>query len=177
MSAKFSPKVREFVASCLIDSITLQQIQPWITLTNYLEGDVVYYKNNKYICKGTGQSGAIPPVHVNGTASDGAVNWIWVEALNVNEAFKRNVFVFIGKPSVWTDENAPDEVGISDRADHTTIKNIMTLKRVTTNNFSLAIKRVNWINGAIYSGYDDTLDPLAPIGDQSYPHPFYILAQ
>lgn len=174
MGAKYTPKIRPFVASSLIDNVVLQQIDSWEQLTPYIEGTVVYYENNKYVSKASGTSGSIPPTHVNGTATDGGIDWIWVESININEMFKRNVFVFIGKPSEWEDENTPDDPGITDKDDFETIQNIMTLKRVSSGNFRLAIRRHNWLSGTVYSSYDDYKDPLAIDGPYAYEHPFFI---
>lgn len=175
MAAKFTSKIRSFVASSLIDNITLQQINEWASLTSYVEGDVVFYGNNKYISKDTGQSGSTPPTHVNGSSSDGGINWLWVEYISTTQMFKRNLFVAIGKKTEWADENNPDIPNVSDMNDFEVIKNCMTLKRVSNSNFRLAIKRYNWESGAYYSQYDDQKDPLAIDGPTSYDNPFYVL--
>lgn len=175
MAAKFTTKIRNYVASSLIDNISQQQINEWTTLTSYAEGTLVFYGNNKYISKETGQSGAIPPTHVNGSSSDGGISWIWVEYINTNQMFKRNLFIGIGKNTVWDDENTPDDVMVSDLNDYQVIQNLITLKRVTGSNFRLAIKRYNWTSGTIYSQYDHLKDPLAVSGNTAYAHPFYII--
>lgn len=131
MAAKFTPKIRNFVASGLIDSISLIQLDEWIALTGYVEGEVVYYENNKYIAKETGTSGSIPPTHVNGTASDGGISWIWVEYLSTNQMFKRNIFVAIGKKTQWDNELIPDDAEVHDINDFDVLQNIISLKKVT----------------------------------------------
>lgn len=175
MSAKFTPKIRSFVASSLIDNITLQQIDEWQELTNYVEGNIVFYDNNRYISKTTGQSGSIPLTHVNGSASDGGIDWLWVDNISTTQMFKRNLFVAIGKKTAWLDENNPDDASVSDINDFDVIKNTMTLKRVSNSNFRLAIKRYNWESGIVYSRYDDLKDPLAIDGPNSYDSPFYVI--
>lgn len=173
MAAKFTPKIRTFVASSLIDNVVLQQIPEWTTGVNYNEGTLVYYLNNKYVAKANGTAGVNPPVHLSGTLSDGGMDWIFVESITANQMFKRNMFVFIGKPTVWDNELIPDDAGIWDIDDFETIKNIITLKRVSSNNFRLAIKRYNWTSGTVYSQYSDSKDPLAISGDDSYSTPYY----
>lgn len=175
MSAKFTPKIRSFVASSLIDNVTLQQIEEWVELTSYVEGDLVYYGNNKYIAKETGTSGSIPPTHVNGSDSDGGINWLWIEYINTNQMFKRNLFVSIGKNIPWTDENIPDDAQVYDKSDYEVIQNIITLKRVTGSNFRLAIKRYDWTSGTVYNSYSDKKDPLAIDGPDSYSSPYYVM--
>jgi hypothetical protein len=174
MSAKFTPKIRDFVASSLIDSITLQQISVWTPLSPYSEGTIVYYENNKYVSKGAGTSGTNPPQHVSGTVSDGVIEWIWIESLGSNETFQKNLYIFIGKDVVWTDENSPPAAGITDLDDYDTMSNIIVLKRVNSNNFKLAIRRYNWTTGTVYSAYKDYKDPFAVSGPTSYSTPFYI---
>lgn len=177
MSAKFTPKIRNFGASSLIDSVNQKQINEWLELTGYVEGDVVFYGNNKYIAKETGTSGSIPPTHVMGTDSDGGIDWIWVEYQNVNQMFKRNLFIAIGKKTEWDDENAPDDAEVHDLNDFEVIKNMIALKKVSGSDFRLAIKRYDWISGTVYSRYDDLKDPLAIDGEDSYDHPFYVFTE
>lgn len=175
MAAKFTSKIRSFVASSLIDNISLQQINEWEPLTAYVEGNMVFYGNNKYISKGTGQSGSIPPTHVNGSSSDGSLDWLWVEYISTTQMFKRNLFVAIGKKTEWADENTPDLPSVSEISDFDVLKNVIALRRVSNGNFRLAIKRYNWESGAVYSGYDDKKDPLAIDGVESYSHPYYVI--
>lgn len=177
MAAKFTPKIRNFVASSLIDNVSVNQIDEWLPLTAYVEGDSVYYGNNKYIAKETGTSGSIAPTHVNGTDSDGGISWIWVEYLSTNQMFKRNLFVAIGKKTAWDNELIPDDAEVHDINDYDVLQNIIALKRVTGNNFRLAIKRYNWESGTVYSQYDDQKDPLAIDGPDSYEHPFFVFTE
>jgi hypothetical protein len=177
MSAKFTPKIRPFAAASLIDSLKLYELPEWQPLTEYLEGDIVIYESNKYTSKSTGTSGVNPPVHLSGSASDGSIEWIWVDSININQFFKRNLYVFIGKNDEWDDENAPDEVSVTDLSDMTTLDNIISMKRVTQNDCRLAVKRYNWLSGQVYSPYSDVLDPLSPLGPTSYPHPYYVFTE
>lgn len=177
MAAKFTPKIRNFVASSLIDNISMDQINEWLPLTSYVEGNSVFYGNNRYIAKETGASGSIPPTHVNGTDSDGGIDWIWVEYLSTNQMFKRNIFVAIGKKTQWDNELIPDDAEVHDINDFAVIQDIIALKRVNGNNFRLAIKRYDWETGTVYSQYDDQKDPLAIDGPDSYEHPFFVFTE
>lgn len=114
------------------------------------------------------------PAHASGTISDGTIPWIWIERLSINEMFKKNLFVAIGKNSEWTNENVPDDAEIHDINDYDVLKNVIALKRVTETNFRLAIRRYNWTSEEIYSEYDDKKDPLAIDGPNAYQHPFYV---
>jgi hypothetical protein len=174
MAARFTPKIRNFVASSLIDNITLQQLPEWTELTPYIEGNQAFYGDNVYICKDSGTSGSIPPTHVNGSASDGGIEWIWVEAISTTQMFKRNLFVALGKKTEWANELIPDDAEVHDLNDFAVIQNAMTLKRVSSGDFRIAVKRYNWTSGVIYSQYDDSKDPLAIDGPDSYDSPFYV---
>lgn len=50
----------------------------WVTSTSYSTGDYVSYEGNIYVSGTTATSGATPPTHTSGSASDGAVTWTWV---------------------------------------------------------------------------------------------------
>lgn len=174
MAAKYSTNIKSFIASSLIDNVSLAQLNEWGTGVVTAEGDKVFYLQNKYIAKNAGTTGANPPVHVSGTVSDGGVSWIWIESLNENELFKRNVFVFIGKDTEWDDENLPDTPILEDGNESTIINDIITLKRISSSNFKLGAARHDWTSGEIYSQYDNTKNPLATIGNTAYTQPFYV---
>jgi len=175
MSAKFTAQIRTFLASNIIDSLSNFNIRLWQPGLNIYEGDLCYYGNNKYIAKNTGVSGSTAPIHIQDTQSDNGINWIWVEEYNPNKMFKRNMFVFIGKNTVWNLTDTPSIVDISDKENFKTLQNITTLKKIDQNNFRLCIRRYNWTTNTVYSAYDDKKDPLAIIGDTAYEYPFYIL--
>lgn len=177
MSAKFTSKIRPFAAASLIDSIKLQDLPEWTPVIPYTEGSIVFYESNIYTCKDTGTSGVNPPVHLSGAASDGSLEWIWVDSINTNQFYKRNMYVFFGKNDEWANENLPDEVGVTDLDDTITLDNIIVMKRVTQDSCRLAIKRYDWISGQVYSPYSDSLDPLSPQGPTSYPHPYFVFTE
>ncbi len=177
MSAKFTPKIRPFAAASLIDSLKLQDLPEWTPIYSYTEGDIVFYDSNQYTCKSTGTSGVNPPVHLSGTATDGSLEWIWVGEININQFYKRNMYIFIGKNDEWANENLPDEVSVSDLDDTVTLDNLIVMKRLTQDSCRLAVKRYDWISGLIYSPYSDTLDPLSPLGPTSYPHPYFVFTE
>jgi len=87
------------------------------------------------------------------------------------------MFIFIGKNDEWANENAPDEVEVTDLADTETLDNIIVMKRITQDSCRLAVKRYDWLSGQVYSPYSDKLDPLSPLGPLSYPHPYFVYTE
>lgn len=177
MPAKFTPEIRPFAAASLIDSIKLQELPEWTSLTNYTGGTLVFYESNKYACKSTGTSGVNPPTHLSGVVSDGSVEWIWIDSININQFYKRNLYVFIGKNDEWSNENIPDDVDVTNIGSKETLDNIIVMKRITQDNCRLAVKRYNWVSGQAFSAYSDALDPLSPIGPTSYQFPYYVFTE
>lgn len=89
-------------------------------------------------------------------------------------AFNKNMFVAIGKNTAWPDENNPPAAGVLDLDDYTTLENIIALKKITSDNFRLAVKRIDWQSGAIYSAYHHSKDPMATSGPTEYDNPFFV---
>lgn len=174
MSAKYTSRIRSFIGSCLIDGLTRQLIPTWTTNTNYTEGAIVQNESNKYVCKNTAISGAIPPTHVSGTASDGSINWIWIGSMSSNRVYERNTYLFIGKRTDWPSEPTPETATGNDYELSTAMKNITVLKKITSNDVRLAARRNNWTSGMVYTAYNPQLDPLATRGSSMYTTPFFV---
>jgi len=73
-----------FVASDVGTYIQLQtdvanDYSPWIAnASSYSAGNVVQHLGNVYEAQGSGTSGNLPPVHTEGTKSDGSINWTFL---------------------------------------------------------------------------------------------------
>lgn len=52
----------------------------WTTATVYASGQYTFYNGNIYYNTGSGTSGATPPTHTTGNASDGSINWVFSSA-------------------------------------------------------------------------------------------------
>ena len=50
----------------------------WKASTSYSSGDYVYYDGNLYQSGTTASSGSRPPIHTDGSESDGAVSWTYI---------------------------------------------------------------------------------------------------
>lgn len=174
MSSYFTKKTRTLSATAFIEYTAPKIINKWIQGTSYNEGAVVYYNQNKYIAKSSGISGTIPPTHVNGTVSDGVISWIWFESFQ-ESTLNKNMYLFIGKSNEWSDENSPDNIRALDIDEQNIINDIVTLKKVSTDNFRLGINRVNWTTNTVYSSFDSRKDPLAVTGQLAYTNPFFVI--
>lgn len=70
-----SNDVGTFYAISVIPAADFDQ---WTTNKAYTAGQVVQYEGNVYEAAGSGTSGSRPPIHTEGTVSDGTVSWIYL---------------------------------------------------------------------------------------------------
>ena len=83
-----------------------------------------------------------------------------------------NMYVFIGTPCAWPDDNTPplpvDSVGILSDCYH----DMMALKKVASTDVSLAVPLNTWTTGNVYTQYTDKADLFnPPLGTP----PFYVI--
>jgi hypothetical protein len=172
MPAKFSQHIRSFTSSSFVNSLRVNKPDAWAPGVATEVGKVVYYGNAKFVSASSGTTGDLPPTHTSGVQSDGGVDWIFVEAMPLNDSFRGNLYMFIGKKSEWTDENSPPNPITTDAQDYISLSDIVSLKRITSNDIKLGVPRYEWKSGNYYSQYDSEKDPFDP---KSYEHPFYVV--
>lgn len=80
----------------------------------------------------------------------------FVEA--VGESANTSIYTFVGKPSAWANEAAPDTPTDTYKAQVDTWDNMTALKRVRAGDVTSAIKRNNWASGTVYFQYNDAVD-------------------
>lgn len=75
----------------------------WITSTAYTANDIVWNAGKAYQATNSGTSGATPPTHTSGTASDGAVTWQYLVSLTdfVHVGDYKSRIYFVEGTSVW----------------------------------------------------------------------------
>lgn len=78
----------------------------------------------------------------------------FVEA--VGEAANTVIYTFVGKPSSWTDDNAPDTPLDTYKYQAEVWDNMMAMKRVSAGDLTNAIPRNAWSSGTVYYQYNDT---------------------
>jgi hypothetical protein len=76
----------------------------------------------------------------------------------VSEAANTTIYTFLGKPSSWAVEAAPDTPADNYRYQVDAWDNMTALKRVRPGDVTIAVKRNNWQTGTVYSQYTDLMD-------------------
>jgi hypothetical protein len=170
MPAIFNQNIRSYVNDAFLNSVRIKQPAPWTSATAYILGDTVSYSNRKYIASNSGTSGATPPTHTTGEQSDGAVYWIYLDVLPVGEAYKGNLYAFVGRNYEWTNENSPPAPANTDENDYTTFADMISFKKLTISDLRFGIQRNNWFSGEVYDQYDSAFDVV-----EDYSNPFYVL--
>lgn len=168
MTAIIKNDVRVFNANQFINAFSKKNYTVWETATAYSVGDIVTNGSYKYIASTSGTSGATPPTHTSGSASDGAVDWMYVEVAANTSFFENNLYVAIGKVDEWTGEPTPDVPLDDDATKYPDLASVLSAKRLESNSVSYAIQRFDWVSGMAVDQYDPTVESYA------YANPFYV---
>jgi hypothetical protein len=76
-----------------------------------------------------------------------------------SEASPSELYFFIGKPTTWTDDNAPTTpLDVTNVVDYSIWDNMISLKRLSPSNVSFATTRNSWANNFVYTKYDSTVE-------------------
>ena len=91
-------------------------------------------------------------------------NFRFHNAEQFTEAFTEtsgnNMYLFIGRPIAWSDENSPDTPVDSTLNSFNHWDDMIALKRVTSSDIKYVIPRYDWTSGTVYTEYSDTLGTL-----------------
>jgi len=69
-------------------------------------------------------------------------------------------YLFIGKETAWADEELPD-VPTESAKDLTQLyKNMLAVKRITTDTLTSVIQRINWASNSVFDAFDDKLNMI-----------------
>ena len=69
------------------------------------------------------------------------------------------LYLFIGKVQPWPNgDTIPVRVESTSYTDYDPWHDMLGVKKVTTNDFSFAIERVDWVTGRVYDEYDNLVD-------------------
>lgn len=98
----------------------------------------------------------------------------------VNELKTGHYYIFTGKPSIWSaNEDDPDfsiPVPLMDENTlKTELRELIGLKKITSDQVSLAIRRYDWSYGSIYDKYDAYDENLLIKYFQTRSRPFYVM--
>ena len=72
-----------------------------------------------------------------------------------SEAAATNIYLGIGRPQAWTDDNSPDTPKDTVSGEYYRWDDMIALKRVQSSDVTLAIPRRNWTSGKYYDIYKD----------------------
>jgi hypothetical protein len=72
-----------------------------------------------------------------------------------SEAAATNIYLGIGRPQAWTDDNSPDTPKDTVSGEFYRWDDMIALKRVQSSDVTLAIPRRNWTSGKYYDIYKD----------------------
>ncbi len=169
MTAIIKNDVRVFNANQFINAFSKKNYTPWTTATAYSVGDIVTNGSYKYIASTAATSGATPPTHTSGSASDGGVDWMFVEIATNTSFFENNLYVAIGRVNDWSNEPTPDAPIDDDTTKYPDLSTVVAAKRLESNAVSYAIQRFDWQSGMAVDQYDPTIESYA------YTNPFYVL--
>lgn len=75
--------------------------------------------------------------------------------VNVN---LNSLYFFLSKVDPWVDDNNPPNPEQTQRYIKQTFKNMFVAKKITSNDVSPVIERIDWTTGTVYEHYDDTID-------------------
>lgn len=151
MAAIITNRLRIFNAQQFIESLS-EQTPLWEGGVSYSEGDVVLYQSNLYIAVEAGTSEvSLPPTHTTGVSAGGSVlRWAFY-----NVSLYNNLYLGIGKNTAWADDSNPPTPSDSVK-EHYTVKNdLIAMKKVGDDTITLALPRIDWETGSVYTMYDD----------------------
>lgn len=153
MPSILSNKFRNFVAEGFFRlANTPKRLNKWVTGLSISVGDLCYYLDKKYIAANSGITGTNPPLHINGKASDGGVDWVFLESMVKQEFNSGGLYFFIGKNSEWDDEENPPAPQLTDKEFGDARSEIIALRKYSTSN--IGIKNSSWVSGTVYTQYN-----------------------
>ncbi len=183
MPAKFGYNIKTLANNNFLNTLKNQgSFGKWEVNTNYSIGDRVYNGLNKYIATAAAIDTSTGPTHTSGfdpILSPNPCNWLYYETYSNTEIFRNNFYAFLGKKSDWPIVNEVEIIAdpiTEDVGTITTINDIMTLKKIQTDNFRMGIRKFAWSSGAVYDQYDPTKNPFASSGNGGYEYPFYCVS-
>ena len=77
-----------------------------------------------------------------------------------DEASGNNMYLFIGRPIAWSDENSPDTPVDSTLQSFNHWDDMIALKRVTSSDIKYVVPRYDWTSGTVYTEYSDVIGSL-----------------
>lgn len=174
MPAIITNTLRTFTAQQFLESLQ-ESTTPWIP-KKYYEGDSVRNFDNTYVCvQGANAEPSVVidetkrgmddrgPIDASTTTTTDNYGNVWIFS---GKNLYNNLYLGIGKQSRWGDvstngigggsEFSPPSPQYSNKTAFDALDNLISAKRIKASDVSLAIPRVDWEFGVIYSMYDDS---------------------
>ncbi len=170
MPFEFTPNMKPFIASSILDAVSSQKLEARKASTTYAQGARVSNGSNGYISinSGTTSAGA-GPSNTSGLTTDGTVQWLATGPVSgLDSAINSNIYLGIGKKTAWPNPASPPNVDSSDAGNNAALDNISSLVALSAANFRLGIARNDWETGEVYSQYD-------PEQEGAYANPHYVI--
>ena len=149
MAAIITNKLRIFNAQEFLQSIN-RSAPIWKTATSYALGDQVVKDGNLWIALNSGTTGATGPVP--DAVVDGNITWS-----SLGLAVYNNLYMSIGKPTPWLNDSNPPTPEDSIGYGYAVKTAIIAMKKVLKADMTLAIPRINWTSGSVYTMYEHDL--------------------
>lgn len=95
------------------------------------------------------------------------------------EAAPSNMYLFIGRPQAWDDENIPDTPFDTVQGPFAYWNDMTALKRVTSSDVKYAAPRNNWTSGTVYDQYEhdiSTSNPASSGATNLYDSEFFVMS-
>lgn len=84
------------------------------------------------------------------------------------------LYVFLSKVDPWTDDNFPDVPSQTQQYIKNVFANMFVAKKITSNDISPVIQRIDWISGTTYDYYQDNIDIFANDSNGFLIYKFYV---
>ena len=92
--------------------------------------------------------------------SVGQVYYSPASVVSTTGSILASFYAFLAKVEAWPDENNPPTPTQDQSSLKKIYKNIFVTKKITVNDISPVIERINWVNNTVYSYYRDDIDML-----------------
>lgn len=154
MASIIKDKARVYNANQFLNSFSNGSIDTWSTGTVYTTNETIINNGREYVATTTGTSGATPPTHVTGVLSDGGVNWQYVKVSLITNFYNNNLFISVGRPTPWDDENFPPQAENTEELDYANLADSMFMKKISSAGATMGIKRNQWdVTGVTYDPF------------------------
>jgi hypothetical protein len=87
---------------------------------------------------------------------------------SVSEPASTMLYVSYGKNTPWLNDSSPNTTNDTISSKNEVWRDLISGKKITGNDITLAIKRVNWTANVVYTQYDDTANNLYDTNTQFY---------